>query len=211
MPLSKINTNSISNTASPTLTSPTLSSPVINSGATISGNTNFDSGTMFVDSVNNRVGVGTINPEYAFQSAGAIQTTAQFITNQSFNGAYQNMDKQFYGKPHTGSVSVPTNNAWTTVFTIGNGQGAASSSTGAVYGFLQDSTSGFIHVYRDWGGAYILGWVAFTSKCVFDFNHLNILSSYGYQAGIQISGQSIQVRQTGNNAGPVYFSIYTFG
>lgn len=37
-------------------TTPALTSPVI------SGNTNFDSGTLFVDAVNNRVGIGTTSP-----------------------------------------------------------------------------------------------------------------------------------------------------
>jgi hypothetical protein len=46
---------------------PTLVTPVIN------GNTTFDSGTLFIDSVNNRVGVGTISPTQQFEA-----TTGKF-------------------------------------------------------------------------------------------------------------------------------------
>ena len=45
-------------------TSPTLVTPVI------SGNTTFDSGTLFVDSVNNRVGVNTISPSHTLHVVG---------------------------------------------------------------------------------------------------------------------------------------------
>jgi hypothetical protein len=47
------------NVASPMVISNTIT---MGSSAAISGNVNFDSGTLFVDSVNNRVGVGTQNP-----------------------------------------------------------------------------------------------------------------------------------------------------
>ena len=39
---------------------------------TASGNVNFDSGTLFVDAANNRVGVGTMSPERLFTVAGSV-------------------------------------------------------------------------------------------------------------------------------------------
>lgn len=50
-------------------TSPTLVTPVIN------GNTTFDSGTLFIDSVNNRVGVNTISPTQALHVVGNARIT----------------------------------------------------------------------------------------------------------------------------------------
>jgi len=41
-----------------------------NTGDTATGNYNFDSGTLFVDSVNNRVGIGTASPSAKLQIAG---------------------------------------------------------------------------------------------------------------------------------------------
>lgn len=49
------------------LTNKTLVAPVITGGATIGGDVNFDSGTLFVDSVNNRVYVGQISSPYIAQ------------------------------------------------------------------------------------------------------------------------------------------------
>jgi len=49
------------------LTTPTISSP------TISGNTNFDSGTLFVDATNNRVGVGTSTPSRPLDVLGSAR------------------------------------------------------------------------------------------------------------------------------------------
>jgi hypothetical protein len=202
MPLSKIKANSL--TSPIDLTSPVISSP------TISGNTNFDSGTLFVDSVNNRVGVGITNPGYTLSVAGDFNSQL-LRTRTSYTDSFQNIGRYYQGLGVSSSINVPTNNAWTTVFTLGNGQTAASSSTGAVVGFSDDSTSGFIQISKDWGNAYLIGWVAFTSKSAFDFNHLSILSSYGYNTAIQISGASIQVRHTGNRAEPVNISVHAFG
>jgi hypothetical protein len=42
---------------------------------TVSGNTNIDSGTLFVDSVNNRVGIGNTSPGQALTVAGTIEST----------------------------------------------------------------------------------------------------------------------------------------
>lgn len=49
---------------------------------TVSANANFDSGTLFVDSTNNRVGVGTTSPTYALEVTGSFAaTTKSFVIN----------------------------------------------------------------------------------------------------------------------------------
>ena len=55
---------------------------------TITGNVNFDSGTLFVDSVNNRVGVGKENPSTKFhvESAGANYITTRDSTSGGIAG-----------------------------------------------------------------------------------------------------------------------------
>lgn len=185
-------------------TNKTITSP------SFSGNVSFDSGTLFVDSVNDRVGVGITNPAYNLAVAGNANAN-KFWVQQAFTGSYQTMNKHYIGKQHTGSATVPTNNAWTTVFTIGDGAQSESSMTGVNYGFIEDSNAGFILVWKDWGSAYIVAWIAYTSKSFFNFQHLNIISSYGYNAGVQISGTSIQLRQTGQRTETANFSIHNFG
>lgn len=66
---------------------------VFNTGATlfaptISGNTNFDSGTLFIDSTNDRVGVNTTAPSTALDVRGTISTNNASITGSlSANGS----------------------------------------------------------------------------------------------------------------------------
>lgn len=55
--------------------SPTLIAP------TISGNTSFDSGTAFVDSVNNRVGIGTTSPSAKLDVIGDIGVNSTTVYN----------------------------------------------------------------------------------------------------------------------------------
>jgi hypothetical protein len=50
---------------------------VFNTGSSFSGNTNFDSGTLFVDSVNDRIGVGTTTPGSKFDVVGNIRLGTQ--------------------------------------------------------------------------------------------------------------------------------------
>ena len=54
-------------------TSPILVTPVIN------GNTTFDSGTLFIDSVANRVGINTISPQEALQVQGSIRLSGGIV------------------------------------------------------------------------------------------------------------------------------------
>jgi hypothetical protein len=57
-----------------------LASNIAFASASVLGNVNFDSGTMFVDATNNRVGVGTTTPTSPLDVNGLIRTTG-FVTN----------------------------------------------------------------------------------------------------------------------------------
>jgi hypothetical protein len=65
--------------ASPLVVSNTIS---LGSAAAITGNVNIDSGTLFVDSVNNRVGVGLSNPESALD----VRAPTSILRMQSTTG-----------------------------------------------------------------------------------------------------------------------------
>jgi len=56
------------------ISSPAISSPVI------TGNTNFDSGTLFVDSVNDRVGIGGTSPTNTLDVNGIVTRQNRFWT-----------------------------------------------------------------------------------------------------------------------------------
>lgn len=74
---------------------PTISSPAISS-PTISGNANFDSGTFFIDSINNRAGLGTTSPQTILDVVSDTQTVLQL------RGAGGNAGRiNFYGARNT--------------------------------------------------------------------------------------------------------------
>jgi hypothetical protein len=73
-------------------TSPTLVTPVIN------GNTTFDSGTLFIDSVNNRVGIGTISPSEKLH----VEGTTRSLSFASANGSAGSPAFDFAADPNTG-------------------------------------------------------------------------------------------------------------
>jgi hypothetical protein len=58
-----------------TAAQPNITSVGTLTSLTVSGNTNIDSGTLFVDSVNNRVGIGNTSPGQALTVAGTIEST----------------------------------------------------------------------------------------------------------------------------------------
>ena len=71
---------------------------------TISGNVNFDSGTLFVDSVNNRVGINNTAPDIAFVVTGAANVST------SVNSALFTVGTSFIanttGAYHTGTINA---------------------------------------------------------------------------------------------------------
>ncbi|MFA5838579.1 MAG: immunoglobulin-like domain-containing protein [Candidatus Paceibacterota bacterium] len=46
------------------------------STSTIAGDTNFDTGTLFIDSLNNRIGIGTSTPQYALDIVGTLNVSS---------------------------------------------------------------------------------------------------------------------------------------
>ncbi len=54
---------------------------LLNTGDTATGDYNFSSGTFFIDSVNNRVGVGDITPDATLDVAGTLRIDAGIIDN----------------------------------------------------------------------------------------------------------------------------------
>lgn len=92
-------------------TSPTLVTPVIN------GNTTFDSGTLFIDSVNNRVGVNTISPTQALHVVGNARITGGIADS---NGNF--------GTPGQVLASNTTGTYWTTSAAVGTNLSTSSTS-----------------------------------------------------------------------------------
>jgi hypothetical protein len=71
---------------------------------TISGNTSFDSGVLFVDSVNNRVGINGTTPSVAFEVTGAANVSAS--VNSSLLTVGTNFIANTTGAYHTGTVNA---------------------------------------------------------------------------------------------------------
>lgn len=149
------------------------------------------------------VGIGTTSPSYKLEVSGSVKT-GNIVGNQAFT-SNQNFPTTFYPLSTAGSVSVPNNNVFTSVFAITD----AGTTTGTNYAASEDSVSGFVNVYKDFGGAYFVALLAFSTKNIFGFNTLTIISSYTYNTAIQISGgNTLQVRQSGTNSLPCNFSIF---
>ena len=122
------------NIASPMVVSNTLT---MGAAAAVSGNVNFDSGTLFVDSVNNTVGIGTQNPisQYALDVRGNMRL-----------GANTNAEQDIEYVCSTGSWQVGTNAAGggtnqTNVFYI-------YDNASATYRMTVDQAGRFRHPYQ---------------------------------------------------------------
>src|SRR3989344_2959936 len=95
----------INNLGNVTIASPTITSPTISGSGSISGSTlsisetasvsgavtfgadlNADNGTLYVDSSNNRVGVGTTSPQYVLDVDGTMRVTSLVAASQTIGG-----------------------------------------------------------------------------------------------------------------------------
>jgi len=84
---------------------------------TVTGNANFDSGSLFVDAANNRVGVGTTSPTYALEVTGSFAaTTKSFVINHPTKpdmklryGSLEGPENGVYvrGRSNTGVIYLP--------------------------------------------------------------------------------------------------------
>ncbi len=112
----------------------TLSGNVTLSGQlqTISGNTNFDSGVLFVDSVNNRVGINNTAPEAALEVAGSANIST------SVNTALLTIGSSFIanttGAYHTGVVNASSLNVGAAHVTNSSGSFPGSNTSGVSLG-----------------------------------------------------------------------------
>lgn len=100
--------------ASPMVVANTIS--MSGAGGSISGNVNFDSGTLFVDSVNNRVGVGGItnpsDPLHVVKSSGTTIGRFQHTTTNGGNIAIQTPSYEIaFGIDSSGGAYVNTGSA----------------------------------------------------------------------------------------------------
>jgi hypothetical protein len=64
----------------------TTTALTVNAGLNVSGDANFDSGTLFVDVSENRVGIGTVSPGYKLQVSEASTNFAALISNSTSSG-----------------------------------------------------------------------------------------------------------------------------
>ncbi|MBI3495365.1 tail fiber domain-containing protein [Candidatus Berkelbacteria bacterium] len=113
----------------------------INAGNATTGNINFDSNTLYMDTVNNRVGIGTNAPTNALTLAAGstIDSIGALTMTTAANGnlaLYANGSGVVYlGTGGTGDVNVGTGGTARTI-TIGNTTGATAltldSGTGAI-------------------------------------------------------------------------------
>jgi hypothetical protein len=71
---------------------------------TISGNVNFDSGTLFVDAANNKVGINNISPTVAFEVTGAANVSTS--VNSALLTVGANFIANTTGVYHTGLVNA---------------------------------------------------------------------------------------------------------
>lgn len=94
----------------------------------ISGNVAFDSSTLFVDSVNNRVGINNTTPTAALEVAGDIRASAN-LTGTNINGT--NFVSNSSGLYHTGTVNAVS---FTTSKTISNTTGFYPTSNNTPLG-----------------------------------------------------------------------------
>jgi hypothetical protein len=128
MPIQKITTGVVDASV---FSSPTITSP------TISGNTNFDSGTLFVDATNNRVGVGTPNPSRPLDVLGSARL--------SFSGGDN------YVEFESASNYVGRNSAGNVVLNAAGGQNIIQSVAGTT--ITQATGAGLFQFNSGYGSA----------------------------------------------------------
>jgi len=123
------------------IASPMVVSNTINmTNGNISGNVNFDSGTLFVDSVNNKVGIKTQNPSGEFDarigdirfgdgtSNVSVRLTGPnnwdfFKNNATDVLSIRRNSVNFFNIDSSGRVTIPNLPAFTALRTIGNSSG----------------------------------------------------------------------------------------
>ena len=161
-------------------------------------NANFDAGTLFIDGVNNRVGIGNTTPAHALSIAGALRTTA-LSTNYAQSNAVA----------ITVNTSTPTSICSVTITTLGkpvlllvSGDRNPLADFNWHYGqFYRDSTA---------IGKLTIGQMAGSSQnqpfaqCMID---TPAAGTYSYQFRVNFGQGSIQYGEQGDGQAPTIIAM----
>jgi len=176
-------------------------SPWVTSGNDISystGNVAVDTNTLFVDSVNNRVGIGTLTPATALDVSGGTVTASTFIG--SLQGNAQSSDRWSTGRTLsvsgavTGTSSLINGNQNSTLVTT-----LANLDTSKITTGILPVTRGGTGVATSTGtGSVVLSNApAFTGDATFDTNTLKI-DSVNNRVGIATTTPGYTLDVTGD-------------
>lgn len=138
---------------------------------TSTGNVSIDTNTLFVDSVNDRIGVGTVTPNAAFE----VSTAGGAIFNSTPLREKLNVISASINSSPTIDILEGNSHFYTTAST-GNWTLNVSNSNGTVSNLIATNRSLVINVVSACGG------------------------SSGYQSGFQIDGSSVTVEWLGGTA-----------
>jgi hypothetical protein len=163
------------------LTGGTLTGALSGTSATFSGDLTVDTNTLYVDSTNNKVGIGTTSPQGVFESVGLVYLTRSsqsLLINPNYGGANTHIQLQAVGNMAiafatngdnermriTSGGDISTNG--------GSGSAGVSTATPKNFRFNNDYSNGYtdasLKMYLYNSGATIQG---FTSGPSFDLQY----------------------------------------
>ncbi|PIY96802.1 MAG: hypothetical protein COY66_02630 [Candidatus Kerfeldbacteria bacterium CG_4_10_14_0_8_um_filter_42_10] len=119
-----------------------------NGDLTVAGDMNVDNSTLVVDSVNHRVGIGTVNPEVRLEVAAASNQAGIYASSGTASGNPQQ------NGPETTIAAIYAHGGNATDSAVNFGvYGKAGTSSGAsttygIYGYADDSTSSYAGYFK---------------------------------------------------------------
>ena len=160
---------------------------------TISGNVNFDSGTLFVDSINNRIGIGISTPAVSLDVSGSANVSLG-VNSSSFTIG-SSLVANTTGVYHTGTVNAAS-------LTVGSNFVANSTTiTSTGIANLTNSTSS-IRVGNSSVNSFVNSSSVLTSVGVF-----NTSANVGSNVGVSTSGIQIGNSIANLNANSILISV----